>query len=105
MLAVSFDLLGHLLRNLTIWPSLMRMFNKSIAMKSEDANLAILLIPTEEILDLPMEVQWLALLLSKFLLISLTELGLFNGLGLEERLPWEIIIHASIIKSLEDLHS
>jgi len=48
-LAVLFDLLGHLPLNRILWPLSMRTFNRSTATRLEDADLATLLILTEEI--------------------------------------------------------
>jgi len=100
-----FDLRGRQHLNLTRCLYLIIQFNRSIAMKSEDADLATLLTRMEETTDLLMEALTLARRLLRFPLALPTELGLFNGLGLEELSRSEIIILASITKYLEDLHS
>jgi len=60
-------------------------------MKSVDVLLILLLILTEETLDLLMEALELVQFLFKFLLILPTVNGHFNGLGSEEHLHLEII--------------
>jgi hypothetical protein len=62
------------------------MFNKLTAMKSEDADPAILQTPMEEIMVQLMEATYLAKLTLLSLDLLLMEDGHFNGLGLEELL-------------------
>lgn len=101
MLVDLFDLLGHLLRNQTQWLYSTLMFNKSTATRLEAVDLLIPLILTEETLTLLTEARILARLPLRFLLLSLTEHGLFNGHGLEELSLWETTSAALITPSME----
>jgi len=98
-----YDLPGPKLRN-PIPPRLLTLtFNKSTATKSEDAAQATPQILMEETMVLEMEASSPAKLLSPYLETLPMEDGLFNGLGSEEPLRWEITTHAWTSPSLEDL--
>jgi hypothetical protein len=99
----SFDLLGLPLLNPIAWPRSITTSSRSIATKSEAADPIALPILTVEIPDLLTVVPELVRVYSQFPPILRTVLGLFNGLGSGEHSPLVTIIHASIIRFLEDL--
>lgn len=91
-------MLGQRLLTLIHTLLLMLEFKNSTATKLEDASLMMPKILTEVILPELTVMSILATLLFLFLFTLLTEPGLFNGLGSEELLPWEITTPALITR-------